>query len=555
MAQAGSRDALKTGAQGRRGFLRLALYGTAGLAALGLEGCRLPRITVPAQVDNATPVSTGQSPWPSPTPGDRVALEPVTWQRLPRWRGFNLLEKFTLDGSQPYQEWDFRFAAGQGFNFFRLPTDYRIWTTAPGEYREGPLQEIDQAVAWGHAYGIHINLCLHRAPGYCVNPPAEVLDLWADDAGGEEARRQFAAQWQMFARRYRGVSSSALSFDLVNEPPEIDPGIYVRALRAAVDAIRAEDPQRLVIADGLSYGTKPGDGLLPLQVAQSTRGYIPMTLSHYRASWIEGSDSWPVPTWPVAASPNIFLYGTDKADFQSPLVLLGDFVQSAGLIIHVDQVSASAVLVVRADGQEILRKAFQPGPGSGEWKSSAYHPEWKIYQAVYDQDYSAQVPAGTRRLELALVSGDWLTFSRIRIQPYPAAPGGEVVILPGDSQWAVRQGTFTLDPAGNLQSDRPAAFDRQVLWDQYVAPFVALKDQGVGVHVGEWGAYSFTPHAVVLAWMRDCLANWQRAGMGWALWNLRGDFGPLDSGRADVTYESLDGHLLDRAMLEVLKQG
>jgi endoglucanase len=53
--------------------------------------------------------------------------------------------------------------------------------------------------------------------------------------------------------------------------------------------------------------------------------------------------------------------------------------------------------------------------------------------------------------------------------------------------------------------------------------------------------------------MRDSLSLWQEAGWGFALWNLRGDFGVLDSGRADVVYEEFKGHKLDRAMLELLR--
>lgn len=73
--------------------------------------------------------------------------------------------------------------------------------------------------------------------------------------------------------------------------------------------------------------------------------------------------------------------------------------------------------------------------------------------------------------------------------------------------------------------------------------------------VGEWGCHNRTPHPVVLAWMRDCLANWKRANFGWALWNLRGSFGVLDSERKDVTYENFCGHKLDRQMLELLRKG
>ena len=43
-------------------------------------------------------------------------------------------------------------------------------------------------------------------------------------------------------------------------------------------------------------------------------------------------------------------------------------------------------------------------------------------------------------------------------------------------------------------------------------------------------------------------------GWGWALWNFRGGFGVLDSQRSDVTYETWEGHPLDRAMLELLQK-
>jgi aryl-phospho-beta-D-glucosidase BglC (GH1 family) len=96
--------------------------------------------------------------------------------------------------------------------------------------------------------------------------------------------------------------------------------------------------------------------------------------------------------------------------------------------------------------------------------------------------------------------------------------------------------------------------DRQWLWDRYVQPWVALKESGVGVMVGEWGAYNKTPHDVTLRWMEDCLENFQEAGLGWALWNFRGSFGVLDSGRDDVQYEDFQGRKLDRRMLVLLQR-
>jgi len=56
----------------------------------------------------------------------------------------------------------------------------------------------------------------------------------------------------------------------------------------------------------------------------------------------------------------------------------------------------------------------------------------------------------------------------------------------------------------------------------------------------------------VLVWMEDNLRLWKENGLGWAMWNFRGPFGVLDSGRKEVRYEDYHGHKLDRAMLDLL---
>jgi endoglucanase len=68
------------------------------------------------------------------------------------------------------------------------------------------------------------------------------------------------------------------------------------------------------------------------------------------------------------------------------------------------------------------------------------------------------------------------------------------------------------------------------------------------------GAYNKTPHNVVLAWLRDVLEILTSHGIGLALWNLRGSFGIVDSGRKDVQYEDFHGHKLDRKLLELLQE-
>ncbi len=228
------------------------------------------------------------------------------------WRGFNLQEKFTdtpaewaaLDPewghrNEPFLESDFEWMADWRFNFVRLPMSYRCWTDPadPFHLLEKPLREIDQAVEWGRQYGLHVCLNFHRAPGFSINSGllAEPWNLWKD----RRAQEIFVSQWTSFARRYRGVPSARLSFNLINEPNGCSPAQYAAVFQQAATAIREVDPQRLLMADGM-YGEtmQPVPELASLPNAvHCTRGYAPFKLSHYLAPW--AGHLTETPTWPT----------------------------------------------------------------------------------------------------------------------------------------------------------------------------------------------------------------------------------------------------------------
>ena len=247
----------------------------------------------------------------SPKPKE---LPEATYENLPRWRGFNLLEKFAKEPdefsqmspcwtfyNEPFRESDFQMISELGFNFVRLPMSYKCWIKGDNlmEFNEKTLQEIDQAVEWGQKYGIHVSINMHRAPGYCINPPAEKYDLWTD----ESIQKVFAAHWRMFAERYKGIPSRQLSFDLVNEPLATDEQ-YEKVIRMTVAAIREVDPKRLIIIDGIDGGNRVMTTIDDLNVAQSGRGYQPQYVTHFKATWNHWWNTTPeedvrfLPTWP-----------------------------------------------------------------------------------------------------------------------------------------------------------------------------------------------------------------------------------------------------------------
>ena len=456
-----------------------------------------------------------------------------------------------LQDHWPFEEADFKIIHELGFNFVRLPMDYRIWIVG-GDWtkiNEAALGPIDQAVAWGEKYHIHVCLNFHRAPGYTVAQPLESRSVWTDP----EAQRICALHWAAFARRYKGVPNERLSFDLFNEPGDIDPKVYASVVAKMAAAIRQEDPDRLIIADGLSWGTVPCPDLIPLHVAQATRGYSPVWLSHYRASWMAGSDTWPVPTWPrnrVLDTP--YLFGPLKPELQSPLILQGNFPANTRLELMVGTVSTQSRLVVRADDRVVFEKDFVSGPESKEGEKVVLNSTYKCYQNVFDQMETITLSQPASRVTISNDKGDWLTLAKVAVQPGSASSAYSVDMA---GNFEEKQRTLTFDPQQPQQPWGPIEIiDRTWLARKNIAPWKDLEAKGVGVFVGEWGCFNQTPHDVALRWMEDSLANFKEAGWGWALWNLTGSFGILDSERPDVTYENFEGHKLDRQMLELLQR-
>jgi aryl-phospho-beta-D-glucosidase BglC (GH1 family) len=346
---------------------------------------------------------------------------------LPRWKGFNLLDYFSPSPGRNQDpgrttEDDFRWMTDWGFDFVRLPIAYPRYLsfdrtkqiTKEDVYKidEKVVEEIEQLVYTAQKHNLHVSINLHRAPGYCINAGFnEPFNLWKD----KEAQDAFNFHWGMWAKRFKNISRDKISFDLLNEPAfredmndqfsksSVLPGeLYRKVAEGAVKAIRAENANHLVIADGNNVGNDVTPELFELKVGQSCRGYFPHYISHYQAPWVWKDPSQaPTPAWP------------------------GTF-----------------------DG--------------------------KVY--------------GRERLE------------------------------------------------------------------DYYKPWIESVNKGGGVHCGECGCWKKTPHDIFLAWFGDITDILSKNGIGYALWNFRGDFGILDSGREDVQYTDWYGHKLDSKLLDLIKR-
>lgn len=130
------------------------------------------------------------------------------------------------------------------------------------------------------------------------------------------------------------------------------------------------------------------------------------------------------------------------------------------------------------------------------------------------------------------------------------SPGG---ISHYHAPWVDKDLSFPTPTWPLMNKNGSVQWDRERL-EKHYAPWGDLVCQGIGVHCGEAGCYNKTPYDVFLAWMGDVLDILKGHGIGWALWNLRGSFGLVDSGRTDCQYEDWRGHRLDRQLLQLLQQ-
>ena len=203
---------------------------------------------------------------------------------------------------EPADEKALDFLAAFGFNFVRIPLDYRFWTGNFDYFHpnESIFHFLDQYLEACKSRGIHMSLSMHRAPGYCTNrSDLEKHNLWTD----KTAQDAFVFLWENFASRYKGVPGQYLSFDLINEPP--GPGQngltrenHVAIIRRTVAAVRSIDPDRDIVIDGLGGGFLPIPELANLGVTHSGRGYHPMPVTHHMASWWADHVQAPPPRYP-----------------------------------------------------------------------------------------------------------------------------------------------------------------------------------------------------------------------------------------------------------------
>jgi endoglucanase len=175
-------------------------------------------------------------------------------------RGLNLSSWLANAPRQPLYSRDFSMIKNAGFDHVRLPwnPEYVGFQLSPDG--ADPLRidfiALDRAIALAEQYDLPVILDLH--------PSGEFVDTLENHKWAE---KEVIALWQTLAERYKSHSSSALIFELLNEPQYYKAEARWSSLTSKLTAaIRQISPDRILIVgaphgseiDGLPY-LKPTD--------------------------------------------------------------------------------------------------------------------------------------------------------------------------------------------------------------------------------------------------------------------------------------------------------
>jgi hypothetical protein len=464
-------------------------------------------------------------------------------------KGFNLLGKYDIGWSNNgFSEEEFEIVKDLGFNFVRLPLDYRTYTQTGNwdVFVDEEIAEIDKALEYGEKYGVHICICLHRAPGYCVNPASYLpanqnIDLWSDVT----AQNAFLKHWEFFATRYKDIPWEKLSFNLINEPKDIDENVYTVLMKKAIDKIQAAQPDRIIFVDGLNYSRDILSSFSDRQnVIQAIHVYDPMTVTHYKAEWVSGAESWPLPAWPMT-DVNMYLFGPWQSKYQSSLILNGTFPKHMEVILNVKQVSVQAALEIRLDNNVVYTKSFICGADPGQDWTQIISTQWG-YQNISNKDYGVTLPASGSKLTFSITSGDWVSFNKLTLK----TGSGNIEIIPANTEWGIKQSEYALTSDGKITD---LAGNPVVPLGGLVKKLEAAESQNIPVMVQEFGVYNKTPHKVTLDYLTDVVKVFNKYQIGYTMWNMIGSMGIINSGRDDCPYEIYKGKSLDRQMTSIIQ--
>lgn len=436
-------------------------------------------------------------------------LPEVTQSVLPAsWKGTGL--SCCKDGRHIYRhfrESDLAFLEENGFNFLRLffGLDTLRFPDYPEDGRlvnENELREMDQLIAWGIEHGVHIQISM----GFYLDESGSCLREETSDRLMPKNDAEWAIvtdYWTMLARRYAGIPSRYLTFDLSNEiqPTGEDFTYEAEKMSEMVSSIRAADAERVLLHSFPGYPNGAWmEFTASLGLAVGCHPYYPMNIStgDAGAGVAEYFDAcWPMPVlpcWKIATR-------------EAPLTLQGE-IGGATLSIHVGKSGPNAMVEVLSDG-EPLERFTMPVPVAEENGECWYGEEM----------LTCTIPAGTAEVEI------WAREEDAHIDTVLVEDGSSrtSVIFSSDEESDPAPLPIVIHGNGSYSNAAGTVVTSEDIYEHAIRPYREIAQQyGVGFMIGEFGVFADADWdiGVVTAYQDTMLETFKQHGLGWCYCEL-----------------------------------
>ena len=302
------------------------------------------------------------------------AMPKATYKKIPKWHGTTIYNKYEYGWSgsdnisMDFQESTVQEISDIGFDFVRVILDTRFfYTESHREFEAGPnfqgnsdnvnlneLKNLDDLITWCVDRGIHVCLDVHNTPGgYMIGGDEEESREPLFTPGSDE-EKMFYDFWEVISKRYKDISSNALSFNLYNEPPNfVGDKQYTEFIKKALDIVFNETPDRLIFVDMLKYARKPVKGLIGEKIVQTFHLYEPYEFTHVNQDMLQDIKGR-VYTPAVAMYP--VLPVSCQLQPKNSYTITGNFKKNTQLVIGNGCGEIGGTVTVLADGKVIKRK-------------------------------------------------------------------------------------------------------------------------------------------------------------------------------------------------------
>lgn len=458
---------------------------------------------------------------------------------LPYWTGYILENKIWANqvytekwedynaGGQYFCEDEIRFLAENGFNCARVLYGFTFLSNPDDIYsiNVSELEQLDELIAWGLKYNIHILLSITGLPGMWG------ADTVAENVGTNNAvfvdpamEDAFARYWAMLSQRYAQIPNGVLSFEPIVESAvedwekggEYNLQRYFDVLAPIARNMWQDRADRIVIANDLGK-------MLPAQLAEigcclSLHAHIYTTDER----WMEdGFGIETEATWPMQYMP----FMVDSRSGEGTLVSDTGF-EDGVFRIYTQWCSATPVIQCDDVAVEVTEIAYVENGYQDyvTWEQKRARGEIQYQDHV---TWEVAVPAGTREISFAFSEGAGL------LQVELEQSGGTIYLPTHGLHHDLEDGyeplpTIRVEADGTLTNLSGQAVDAAYIYNTYIKHFVdCAEENGVSFILTETGNNSLDLTAEEnLAYMTAGLELLQEKGISWMYDCVHNIFGP-----------------------------